>query len=87
MSRPACPRPWTTRPRWCRRLLAGEVEPALKQFEAKRLPVGRRIIERARHLGAYLQATRTREEQQRSDRHSNAEAVIRETATIDFLEA
>ena len=68
-------------------LVGCEVEPALKQFEAKRLPVGRRIIERARHLGAYLQATRTREEQQRSDRHSNAEAVIRETATIDFLEA
>jgi 2-polyprenyl-6-methoxyphenol hydroxylase-like FAD-dependent oxidoreductase len=64
-----------------------EVEPALKRFEAKRLPVGRRIIERARHLGAYLQATRTQEEQARSERHSNAEAVIRETATIDFLES
>lgn len=61
------------------------VEPALKRFEAQRLPVGRRIIERARHLGAYLQATRTLEEQARSERHSNAEAVIRETATIDFL--
>ena len=68
-------------------LVGGEVEPALKQFEAKRLPVGCRIIERARHLGAYLQATRTQEEQARSDRHSNAEAVIRETATIDFLES
>jgi 2-polyprenyl-6-methoxyphenol hydroxylase-like FAD-dependent oxidoreductase len=68
-------------------LAGGEVEPALKAFEAKRLPVGRRIIERARHLGAYLQATRTREEQARSDRHSNAEAVIRETAVLDFLEA
>jgi 2-polyprenyl-6-methoxyphenol hydroxylase-like FAD-dependent oxidoreductase len=70
-----------------RALLASEVEPALKQFEAKRLPVGRRIIERARHLGAYLQAARTQEEQARSARHSNAEAVIRETATIDFLES
>ena len=40
-------------------LASEEVEPALKRFEAKRLPVGRRIIERARHLGAYLQATRT----------------------------
>jgi 2-polyprenyl-6-methoxyphenol hydroxylase-like FAD-dependent oxidoreductase len=65
----------------------GEVEPALRQFEARRLPVGRRIIERARHLGAYLQATRTQEEQARSARHSNAEAVIRETAVLDFLEA
>jgi 2-polyprenyl-6-methoxyphenol hydroxylase-like FAD-dependent oxidoreductase len=68
-------------------LQGAEVEPALKRFEAQRLPVGRRIIERARHLGAYLQATRTREEQARSDRHSNAEAVIRETAVLDFLDA
>ena len=70
-----------------RALVGAQVEPALKRFEADRLPVGRRIIERARHLGAYLQATRTQEEQARSERHSNAEAVIRETATIDFLEA
>jgi 2-polyprenyl-6-methoxyphenol hydroxylase-like FAD-dependent oxidoreductase len=64
----------------------GPVEPALRQFEAQRLPVGRRIIERARHLGAYLQATRTLEEQARSERHSNAQAVIAETAVLDFLE-
>ncbi len=64
-----------------------DVEAALKQFEAARLPVGRRIIERARHLGAYLQATRTLEEQERSARHSNAQAVISETAVLDFLEA
>jgi 2-polyprenyl-6-methoxyphenol hydroxylase-like FAD-dependent oxidoreductase len=63
------------------------VEAALKRFEAARLPVGRRIIERARHLGAYLQATRTEEEQARSERHSNARAVITETAVLDFLEA
>ena len=63
------------------------IEPALQQFEAQRLPVGRRIIERARHLGAYLQATRTLEEQQRSERHSNAQAVIAETAVLDFLES
>ncbi len=67
-------------------LTGDEVEPALKRFEAARLPVGRRIIERARHLGAYLQATRTQEEQERSARHSNAQAVIAETAVLDFLE-
>jgi 2-polyprenyl-6-methoxyphenol hydroxylase-like FAD-dependent oxidoreductase len=66
---------------------AADVEPALRRFEAQRLPVGRRIIERARHLGAYLQATRTQEEQARSERHSNAQAVIAETAVLDFLEA
>ena len=32
---------------------------ALKRFEAARLPENYRIIERARHLGAYLQATHT----------------------------
>ena len=64
-----------------------DIEPALRRFEASRLPVGRRIIERARHLGAYLQATKTREEQERSARHSNAQAVISETAVLDFLEA
>jgi 2-polyprenyl-6-methoxyphenol hydroxylase-like FAD-dependent oxidoreductase len=62
-----------------------EVAPALRRFEAKRLPVGRRIIERARHLGAYLQATQTAEERARSQRHSIPEAVLAETAVLDFL--
>jgi 2-polyprenyl-6-methoxyphenol hydroxylase-like FAD-dependent oxidoreductase len=62
-----------------------EVAPALRRFEAKRLPVGRRIIERARHLGAYLQATQTAEERARSLRHSIPEAVLAETAVLDFL--
>ena len=70
-----------------RAVAADDVESALRRFEAQRLPVGRRFIERARHLGAYLQATRTLEEQARSERHSNAQAVIRETAVLDFLEA
>ena len=43
---------------------------ALRRFEAERLPVGRRIIERARHLGAYLQATRNAEEEARAGRHT-----------------
>ena len=62
-----------------------EVEPALRNFETARLPVGRRIIERARHLGAYLQATQTAEERARSQRHSIPEAVLAETAVLDFL--
>jgi 2-polyprenyl-6-methoxyphenol hydroxylase-like FAD-dependent oxidoreductase len=63
------------------------VAAALRRFEAERLPVGRRIIQRARHLGAYLQATRTAEERAHSDRHSTADAVIAETAVLDFLYA
>jgi len=66
-------------------LATGEVAPALKRFEAARLPVGQRIIERARHLGAYLQATQTAEERARSRRHSIPEAVLEETAVLDFL--
>lgn len=62
-----------------------DVESGLRQFEAERLPVGNRIIERARHLGAYLQATQTAEEQARSKRHSIPEAVLAETAMVDFL--
>jgi 2-polyprenyl-6-methoxyphenol hydroxylase-like FAD-dependent oxidoreductase len=63
------------------------VEAALRAFEAARLGQNRRIIERARHLGAYLQATQTDEESARAGRHSTDAAVIEETATLDFLYA
>jgi 2-polyprenyl-6-methoxyphenol hydroxylase-like FAD-dependent oxidoreductase len=66
-------------------LAEGGVEPALRRFEAARLAVGRRIIERARHLGAYLQATQTAEERARSQRHGIPAAVLAETAVLDFL--
>jgi 2-polyprenyl-6-methoxyphenol hydroxylase-like FAD-dependent oxidoreductase len=67
---------------------AEDVEPALRRFEAERLPENRKIIERARHLGAYLQATqKTAEERARSARHSIPQAVLAETAVLDFLYA
>jgi 2-polyprenyl-6-methoxyphenol hydroxylase-like FAD-dependent oxidoreductase len=66
-------------------LATDEVEPALLRFETERLPVGQRVIERARHLGAYLQATQTAEERARSQRHSIPEAVLAETAVLGFL--
>ena len=62
-----------------------DVEGALRRFEAARLPDNKKIIERARHLGAYLQATQTAEERARSARHSIPEAVLAETAVLDFL--
>jgi len=62
-----------------------DVESALRHYEAERLPDNRRIIERARHLGAYLQATQTAEERARSAKHSIPQAVLAETAMIDFL--
>jgi 2-polyprenyl-6-methoxyphenol hydroxylase-like FAD-dependent oxidoreductase len=64
-----------------------DVAQALRRFEAARLPENSRIIERARHLGAYLQATRTEAEQARAGRHSTDQAVITETAVLDFLYA
>jgi 2-polyprenyl-6-methoxyphenol hydroxylase-like FAD-dependent oxidoreductase len=64
-----------------------DVPAALRRFEAARLPENRRIIERARHLGAYLQATQTTEERARAGRHSTDSAVIEETAVLDFLRA
>jgi 2-polyprenyl-6-methoxyphenol hydroxylase-like FAD-dependent oxidoreductase len=63
------------------------VDAALRRYEAARLPENHRIIERARHLGAYLQATRTEAEQARAGRHSTDQAVITETAVLDFLYA
>jgi 2-polyprenyl-6-methoxyphenol hydroxylase-like FAD-dependent oxidoreductase len=64
---------------------AADVPSGLRRFEAERLPAGRKIIERARHLGAYLQATQSAEERARSARHSIPEAVLAETAMLDFL--
>ena len=64
-----------------------DVAGGLRRFEAERLPEGNKIIERARHLGAYLQATQSAEERTRSARHSIPEAVLAETAVLDFLYA
>jgi len=66
---------------------ADDIEAALQHFEAERLPENNRIIERARHLGAYLQATQSAEERERSARHGIPKAVLAETAVLDFLYA
>jgi 2-polyprenyl-6-methoxyphenol hydroxylase-like FAD-dependent oxidoreductase len=63
------------------------IEGALRRYERERLPDNNRIIERARHLGAYLQATQNAEERARSERHGIPDAVLAETAVVDFLYA
>ena len=64
------------------------VDAALRRFEAARLLVGEQIIARARHLGAYVQASqRTEAERAYAERHRTPEAVLAETATMDFLAA
>jgi 2-polyprenyl-6-methoxyphenol hydroxylase-like FAD-dependent oxidoreductase len=65
---------------------SSDIETALRRFEKERLPENNRIIERARHLGAYLQATQSAVERTRSARHSIPEAVLAETAVVDFLD-
>jgi 2-polyprenyl-6-methoxyphenol hydroxylase-like FAD-dependent oxidoreductase len=63
-----------------------DIEAALRQFESARLPIGERIIARARRLGAYVQADfKTQEERVYAALHRKPEAVLTETATMDFL--
>ena len=61
-----------------------DVESALREFEAARLPVGTKIIARTRHLGAYVQADlKTDAERAYAARHRTPEAVLSETAIMD----
>jgi 2-polyprenyl-6-methoxyphenol hydroxylase-like FAD-dependent oxidoreductase len=66
---------------------AGNIAAALKEMEAKQLPFGRRIIARARQLGACLQPRRaTTAELANAVRFRTPEATLRETATLEFLD-
>ncbi len=61
---------------------------ALEAFDANRTAIGHRIITRARHLGAYMQAqVLTKAEQVAASKHRSAEAVMQETASLAFLDA
>jgi 2-polyprenyl-6-methoxyphenol hydroxylase-like FAD-dependent oxidoreductase len=56
----------------------------LAAYEAERVPAGKRIVQRARHLGAYMQAhLATAEERAAAQRHHSPRAVIEETAVAD----
>jgi 2-polyprenyl-6-methoxyphenol hydroxylase-like FAD-dependent oxidoreductase len=62
-----------------------DVEVGLKNFEQTRIGVGRRIIERARRLGAYVQANlKTEAEHTYAALHRTPDAVLSETATMNF---
>lgn len=61
------------------------LDAALAQYEATRQPPGQRVMQRARHLGAYLQAQRhTNDERAAATRHHTPQAVMAETALLDF---
>ena len=67
---------------------AGDIESGLKQFEAARLPVGEKIIERARRLGAYVQADlKTQAERVYAALHRKPEAVLSRNRDDEFLSA
>jgi 2-polyprenyl-6-methoxyphenol hydroxylase-like FAD-dependent oxidoreductase len=65
---------------------ADDIAAALKRMEATQLPFGRRIIARARELGACLQPRHaTAAEQTNAARFRTPQATLRETATLEFL--
>lgn len=64
------------------------IESALAEFEQARHPIGRRIVQRGRALGAYMQPERpTAEERENAIRHAGPQAAMSEIALLDFLYA
>lgn len=62
-----------------------DMDAALAQYETVRRAAGRRVMQRARHLGAYMQAHRgTEGERAAALRHHSPAAVMAETALLDF---
>jgi 2-polyprenyl-6-methoxyphenol hydroxylase-like FAD-dependent oxidoreductase len=62
-----------------------DIPAALKHFEAERLPIGRRIVARAREMGASYRPAVGNEPRLSSSDPAYARAVIEDTALIDFL--
>ncbi len=62
-----------------------DIPAGLQAYQALRLKAGNAILRRARHLGAYMQAeVLSEEERQAAARHFTPEAVMAETAVMDF---
>lgn len=70
------------------RLASGtDVDSALARFDTERVAFGERILRRARHLGAYLQAQLLSDEERRhAERHRDPLSVMRETASMNEIE-
>jgi len=65
----------------------GDIAAALRRMEATQLPFGRRIVARARELGACLQPRHdTADERANAARLRTPAATLAETATMEFLE-
>jgi hypothetical protein len=67
---------------------AEDIAAALRKMEARQQPFGRRVIARARELGACLQPNHaTAQERANAIRFRTPQATLQETATLDFLKA
>lgn len=65
---------------------AADIPTALEQFDTLRRGTNAHVVDHARALGAYMQAQiLSAVERQNAERHRSPEAVMRETATADFL--
>ena len=65
-----------------------DVPAALARFEGERLGMGRRIVEQARRLGSYMQREFANDAERRElMSHRSPQAVMAETALLDFLDA
>lgn len=65
---------------------ASSIPEALARFNALRLGTNSQVVNHARALGAYMQAQiLSTEERRNAERHRSPDAVMRETATADFL--
>lgn len=63
-----------------------DVVAGLQAYEHRRLPVGRRVFERGRELGAYMGVNlRTAAERAAYERFRNPQAMMRDTADANFL--
>jgi 2-polyprenyl-6-methoxyphenol hydroxylase-like FAD-dependent oxidoreductase len=59
---------------------------ALKNFERARMNMGRRINERGRELGSYLESKpKTAKQRRQAEQHRTPQAVMTEIAVLDFL--
>lgn len=65
-----------------------DIDAALARYNEERLAFGRRIVRRARHLGAYMQAQLLSDDERRqAERHRSPQAVAAETATMAGMDA
>lgn len=65
-----------------------DIDVALAAYGAERLAYGQRIVRRARHLGAYMQAQLSSDEERlQAQRFRKPEVVMAETATMQGLDS